>query len=389
MYRFLLMTGTVCLAAACHDQTSLQQRYVSQRSLCQTAAELDVTRLLPGGGSEEDKNAQMVGRFSDCMSAQGWTIANPVKKDDKGKEVASNGNGKGDDLEALAKKKQAKAAEEERVRQERLKADALREERARAERAEQAQREEQMKAETQQRQMQQQPRREESGQYQEQDPYRPRQRYEEEPAARHAPRRVNRQPTPSVIYQRPESAGQPMMVPAPVAGTMPVVTAHPMAAPGARMPQGGVTVQPMPVQPMPVQPMPQQVQPMPQPMPPQQVMPDPRFQGQVVPQQVIPQQVQPMPPQQAIPQPMMPQPMPQQVMPDPSMPQEVPAQEMQEMPFPEMKPNGAPVVPYGMPSNSLSQPTMPQQVMPGTAPASPAIQEIQPLPQRYAPTQNQ
>lgn len=350
MYRFLLMTGTVCLAAACHDQTSLQQRYVSQRSLCQTAAELDVTRLLPGGG-EEDKNAQMVGRFSDCMSAQGWAIANPLKKDDKGKEVASNGNGKGDDLEALAKKRQAKAVEEERVRQERLRADALRDERTRAE---QAQRQEQMQAETQQRQMQQQPHRDELGQYQEQDPYRPRQRYEAEPApVRPAPRRVNRQPTPSVIYQRPESAGQPMMVPAPVATPMPVVTAHPVGATGARVPAGGgMTGQSMPVQPMPQQVIPQ---PMPQSMP--QSMPQPMISA-----------------------PPMPQEMPVQ---------EMPTQEMPEMSLPEMKPNGAPVVPYGMPSNSLSQPTMPQQVLPGTAPVSPAMQEIQPLPQRYAPTQNQ
>lgn len=84
--RVKLMIGTAVMLAACQDHTAIQKVYAAQRDMCQILAEGNIAQYLHplANTSEEDRNAQLVTLFSDCMFTEGWTVATPERERSRG-----------------------------------------------------------------------------------------------------------------------------------------------------------------------------------------------------------------------------------------------------------------------------------------------------------------
>lgn len=214
----VMMVGSVTLVG-CIDQTSIQHTYVAQRDLCQAKAEVDITKYIHTDKQvkEEDRNAQLVTLFSECMFAQGWTVATPGRKD--GKDVAGEGHN-ASDIDTVAKNKDHDAAHAKG----------------------QAKTAQQKNAGDGQKQSQQQQQRQQQQQPQEQQQQQPAAGVVQQPAQAQ-PKPMRRKPSPSVIYQRPaQPAPNP---PAPVA-TQPTSATGPQGVQGAAIPAAPVNPQPQP-----------------------------------------------------------------------------------------------------------------------------------------------
>lgn len=88
--RFLIVV-MVLLTAGCIDQTSIQGRYAREHEECRSYAESHIERYLPKDHevSADDRNAQLVTLFSDCMGKKGWQVAKP-KRADEGTATTDN-----------------------------------------------------------------------------------------------------------------------------------------------------------------------------------------------------------------------------------------------------------------------------------------------------------